>query len=235
MSELFASMFFVDVVKFTAYTAVEMGRAALSEEQVSRFREQIVTVATRLFASRGYEGVTMRALAAELGCSPMTPYRYFRDREAIFAAARTAAYDDFSSAQRTSASAQATPAERLLALGRAYVRFALEHPHAYRLMFGLGQPDPDGFPDLRLAELGAWSLLRRTIGEAVSAGALRGDPAVLAHIFWAGVHGLVSLYLAGKLVFGTELDELVEPMLQTLFRGNLPESSMPQIDRRSSS
>ena len=42
----------------------------------------------------------MRQLADDLGCSPMTPYRYFRDKDAILAAVRAAAFDRFAAALR---------------------------------------------------------------------------------------------------------------------------------------
>ena len=80
-------------------------------------------------------------------------------------------------------------AARLLALGKAYVDFALAEPHAYRLMFELGQPDPDGHPELREAELRAWAPLREAVRAAVEAGRLRGDVDLLAHGFWLGTAG----------------------------------------------
>jgi AcrR family transcriptional regulator len=69
-----------------------MPRAALRDDEIEAFREGLCRAATRLFAERGHAGVTLRALAAELGCSPMTPYRYFRDKDEIFAAVRAHAY-----------------------------------------------------------------------------------------------------------------------------------------------
>ena len=57
-----------------------MPRAALSDHEVERFRDELCRVATLRFAEHGYGGVTLRALAAELGCSPMTPYRYFENK-----------------------------------------------------------------------------------------------------------------------------------------------------------
>jgi hypothetical protein len=87
-------------------------------------------------------------------------------------------------------------------------------------MFELGQPDPDGYPELRDAELRAWAPLRGGVGAAVAAGALAGDPDEIAHVFWGGVHGVVSLHLAGKLVFGRSLETVLEPMLRTLSEGN---------------
>lgn len=197
----------------------------LSEREVGRFRERLVEVAGRLFAERGYEGVTLRAIAGELGCSAMTPYRYFRDKGEIFAAVRSAAYTHFAQVQETALASSEEPVERLSALGYAYVRFAAEHPHPYRLMFGLSQPDPDGYPELREAELRSWQPLRGAIGEMAAEGLIEGDPDTVAHVFWCGVHGLASLHLAGKLALGRDLEDLLVPMLHTLLRGNRPPPS----------
>lgn len=197
-----------------------MPRAALSSEQIDEFRERLVEAATRLFAQHGYDGVTLRGIASELGCSPMTPYRYFEDKAEIFAAVRTAAFSSFADAQAACCADGGEPLEILTALGHAYVQFALDHPDAYRLMFELGQPNPDGFPELQAASIRAISSLRDWMGRAVDAGIVAGDPDILTPVFWSGMHGLVSLHLAGKLVFGASIDQLLEPVLQTLFLGN---------------
>ncbi|MDB5447081.1 MAG: transcriptional regulator, TetR family, partial [Phenylobacterium sp.] len=47
----------------------------LTDTDVADFRERLCAAAERLFAAKGLDGVTMRQLAAELGVSPMTPYR----------------------------------------------------------------------------------------------------------------------------------------------------------------
>ena len=65
----------------------------LSDEAVGEFREKLVDAAERLFGQHGLEAVTMRQLAAELGVSPMTPYRYFADKDAILAAVRARAFN----------------------------------------------------------------------------------------------------------------------------------------------
>jgi AcrR family transcriptional regulator len=196
-------------------------RAALQPNEIELYRERLTEVASRLFGERGYEGVTLRAIARELGCSPMTPYRYFRDKREIFAAVRGAAHARFAEAQERALASATNPLERLGALGSTYVRFALEDPRTYRLMFELDQPDPDGFPSLRDAEMRSWAPLRSAVTEVIRSGLLDGDPETVAHVFWAGVHGIVSLHLAGKLAMGQTIDDLLQPMLETLLRGNL--------------
>ena len=66
-----------------------MPRPALSQTEIADYRDEICAVAERLFAEQGYPGVTLRAIATELGVSAMAPYRYFRGKEDIFAAVRT--------------------------------------------------------------------------------------------------------------------------------------------------
>jgi AcrR family transcriptional regulator len=195
----------------------------LSPEDVASFRERLCHVAERQFAERGFDGVSLRTITDELGCSRMTPYRYFEDKAEIYAAVRASAYERFSTAQEEAMASGEGAVGRLTELGRAYVSFAIEAPHAYRLMFELAQPDPGEHPELRVAEGRAWAPIRDGIQALVDDGVLAGDAVVLAHTFWSGVHGIVSLHLAGKLSHGLALEELVQPMLRQLFRGALPD------------
>src|SRR5512136_1456942 len=109
----------------------------LSETDVADFRERLCEAAERLFAEKGPEAVTMRQLAAELGVSPMTPYRYFQDKDDILAAVRANRFADALEGARAKAG---TARAKGAAVGEAYLDFAFEHPHTYKLMFDLDQP-----------------------------------------------------------------------------------------------
>ncbi len=98
-------------------------------------------------------------------------------------------------------------------------------------MFELGQPDPDGHPELREAELRSWTPLRDAVRAAVDAGLLQGDVDLLAHGFWAGVHGLVSLHLAGKLAHGLDIAQLARPLLSQLVVGGVAREPRIEEDR----
>jgi AcrR family transcriptional regulator len=199
-------------------------RVALTEGEISAFRERICDAATRLFAEQGYEAVTLRAIAAAVGCSPMTPYRYFSNKDEIFTLVRAEAFRRFAEHTEAVAERIEDPVPRLAALGRAYIDFALSEPDSYRIMFELRQGDAAEHPELLSVGLRSWWPIREAVADAVDAGVLRGDPDTLAHLAWAGVHGLVSLELAGKLRLGRELRALVDPMMDTFFRGNVAAS-----------
>jgi AcrR family transcriptional regulator len=186
-----------------------MSRAALTVTDVEAFRRKTVRAATRLFAARGYEAVTLRAIATELGTSPMAPYRYFANKAEIFAMVRAEAYRRFASDQETAFRGADDPVERLLRLREAYVRFALRHPDEYRVMFELHQEPEDRYPRLAAESHRAFAALEEAVRLAVEARVLEGDATTVAHLLWASLHGVVSLHLAGKLTVGRTLEALL--------------------------
>lgn len=211
-----------------------MPRTALSDAAIADFRDQLCAVAERLFAERGYPGVTLRALASELGVSPMTPYRYFRDKDDIFAAVRAAGFRRFADAQEAAYAADDDPERRLRALARSYVEFARREPHAYRIMFEMNPlTGVEQYPDLVAQQARGWEPLLRAVTAAIDSGMLAGDATHLAHVFWAGVHGIVSLHLAGTYArHGEDVDHIVDAMETTLFEGNRARRTPARAQRR---
>ncbi len=200
----------------------------LSAGEVDAFRVRLCAVAQRRFARHGTDGVSMRGLADELGCSPMTPYRYFRDTDEILAAVRAAAFDRFADALEAAvrdnesdlrAAGQAT--------GEAYVRFALDDPEAYRLMFDLSQPHQERYPDLVRASARARQMMSAALEGLVKAGIFAGDPQVLGCVFWATMHGLVVLHLAGKLPETPDFETIRLEAMRLLVTGARVGASLP--------
>ena len=194
---------------------------ALSKAEVSDFRERLCEAATRLFAERGLEGLTLRELAAELGVSPMTPYRYFHDKDEMIAAVRVRAFTRFSETLEAAFAKPGDQIARANAAGEAYIRFALGDPASYRLMFDLTQPD-DKYPELSEAANRARLTMTRHIHPLVKAGILKGDPDVIGHVFWATLHGAIMLQLANKLDPACDLRKILDEAFRALTTGFAP-------------
>jgi len=174
----------------------------LSDTDVADFRERLCEAAERLFAERGPDAVTMRQLAADLGVSPMTPYRYFEDKDDILAAVRTNGFNRFAEAleiARASADGARAIGE---AVGLAYVTFALENPHSYKLMFDFNQPHAEKYPELVAAGLRAQKTMTGYVQDALAEGLMSGDPVQIGLMNWAAIHGAVILELSGMLPAG---------------------------------
>ena len=191
----------------------------LTNDDVADFRERLCEVAERLFAEQGPQAVSMRQLAAELGVSPMTPYRYFKDKDDILAAVRASGFDRFAGALEAAHASAVDPNARGAAVGEAYVRFALENPAAYRLMFDLEQPTEADHPDLVRATARARATLTDFVGALVRDGLIDGDPTEVSLIFWAAIHGLIVLRLAGKLPAEISFEHLRATLVSTLVWG----------------
>src|SRR5271163_4797731 len=128
----------------------------LSNTDIDAFRARLCDVAEKQFAEHGPDGVTMRELADALGVSSMTPYRYFKDKDAILAAVRTRAFNKFAAAMESARQNIGKP-------GNAYLDFALAHPAPYRMMFDISQPTFADYPQL----VAAMDRARRTMGQGL--------------------------------------------------------------------
>lgn len=199
-----------------------MGRRPLSAEEMEAFRSRLVEVAIGLFAEHGHRSVSVRQIAREMDCSPMTPYRYFEDRAEILAAVRDCCFGHMADMQDDGLARATTPIGAVRALFRASIDFSIERPSEYRIMFGLDQAPP-GRPDHLLeGERRVWHNVRGCVADAVESGDLVGDPVTLAHLFMVSTHGLMTMNLAGRLDVGRKIDDLVEPLLEALIAGCSP-------------
>ncbi len=111
------------------------GRPPLSHDQLAQTRDTIAAAARRVFLAEGYESVSMRRLAREVGCTPMAIYTYYDSKIDILRKLWADVFEAvFAEVERAGAKSKA-PAARLKAMCRAYVRYWLEHRDHYRMVF----------------------------------------------------------------------------------------------------
>jgi AcrR family transcriptional regulator len=188
----------------------------LTETDVADFRERLCDVATDIYIEKGLEGLNMRELAARLGVSAMTPYRYFKDKDEILSAIRTRAFNRFADRLEKTLAESGAPPEKSDAIAKAYVRFALEQSCCYRLMFDLSCPrleEPE--PELLAAEQRARAILTSHARAMVKQGFFKGDPELIGPVLWSGLHGVATLHLSGALD-GKEFQATLSETLRVL-------------------
>jgi AcrR family transcriptional regulator len=155
-------------------------------------RPALVRAAMELLEESGETALSLRAVARRAGVSPAAPYRHYADREALVSAIAGIGYRELADRLAAAHPSPSTP-EQLASVATAYVRFALERPALFRIMFG--EPcDRDN--DERVAATTAVSAYVHSIAQRTFPQA---DPEALATAIWALVHGLAFLYLDGKL------------------------------------
>ncbi|MET0250408.1 MAG: TetR/AcrR family transcriptional regulator [Sphingobium sp.] len=192
----------------------------LTDAQISEARDRIVAVAERMIVEGGAETLSMHGIARQMGWTATALYRYFDSKEAVVAAARVAAYDRLSSRLEAATAGPGDAWARSRAVGDAYLGFAMDDPYAYRLLFSMSQPDPQRYPDLVAAMQRSRVNLTRYVEQLVEESDLDADPVMLAHLLWAGLHGLISLHMAGKTgPDAPSFEQMRREMMRHIFRG----------------
>lgn len=127
-------------------TTTTLGRPAISDAKRQRMRRDIADVAKRLFQKEGYAKISMRRIASEIGCSPMTLYKYYDAKVDVL---RTLWADVFRELFDR-LEAVSNQDGQLHGLGLTYVQYWLDHADYYRLVFisdGVTQSDVSVFLD----------------------------------------------------------------------------------------
>lgn len=160
-----------------------------------RLRERLLAETAVRVGEHGPDGVTVREVAAAAGTSTSAVYSLFGSREELLLALLAAAADDFGRDQQ-SVPETADPTADLTALAHAYRRWALAHPHWYRVLFGGAVPCPPEAADQVGQTMGP---LLRTVARCRGEDAGPPSPGTLTQALacWSLVHGWVGLELQG--------------------------------------
>jgi AcrR family transcriptional regulator len=149
-----------------ARTARERARAQLIRD--------ITDIARRQLASDGAGGLSLRAIAREMGMVSSAIHRYFPTKEALLTALIIDGYNALGEAvERAEAACDRTDfTGRWLAVCRAVRDWALAHPHEYALLYGSPVPGYEAPQDTVDPAIRDTAVMGRVISEAHRAGAL---------------------------------------------------------------
>jgi AcrR family transcriptional regulator len=149
-------------------------------------RAVILAEAAVLVAERGADGISLRELARSAGVSHAAPAHHFTDRRGLFTALAAEGFRLL-----TAALTEARP--QFIDAAKAYVRFALDHPGHYEVMFDKSLYD-ERDPEVVAAAAAAGAELDRGVGTLADPHA-KADPAGAALAAWSLVHGFAQLWL----------------------------------------
>lgn len=118
------------------------GELGLRERRREATLAEIKQVAVRQLVTAGPAGLSLRGVAREVGVSVQALYHYFDSRDALVTALVTDAHRALASAVASAAAerADAPPVERVVAVGLAYRRWAVEHRGPFLLAYGTPLP-----------------------------------------------------------------------------------------------
>jgi AcrR family transcriptional regulator len=195
-------------------------RSRARRGQGDRLRDEIVAATADLLEQAGdQDAVSIRAIADAVGVSPPSIYLHFPDKTALLFAVCAARFRELDQVMEAAAAPAIDPLDEIRRRGAAYIRFGLEHPEQYRILF-MGREEPMGFSEEHLADASAFDHMVEAVTRAMRAGLVAdGDPAVVTIGLWAAVHGLTSLLIAKPDFPWPPVEELTEQVLRMCSQG----------------
>ena len=159
-------------------------------------RQRLIAEARDQYLAHGLESLSLREVARRVGISPAGVYRHFNGRDALLDEVCAEGFRVFGSYLVRALDAK-DPRGRLAKSAEMYLRFAIDNPRDYRVIF---MSEKRGDRDRPPTPGPTFQFLVDRVRECIDAGVLRkGDPVEIAVIVWSHVHGLVSLRLCGQL------------------------------------
>ncbi|MFN3229925.1 MAG: TetR/AcrR family transcriptional regulator [Asticcacaulis sp.] len=184
-------------------------------------RGEILAAAERIFVEYGYEGATIRKIADEVGVSSTALYMHFRDKSEILLEICRESFERLIEGVMELALSDMPVRDRIRAMMKSYIAFGLENPNSYRLIY-LTRPQEanEGASDVA-RDLGG-PLFRQfmdTVAQYAEAYPLTVSHRAATEILWAGIHGLVSLYITKPYFEWSDPAALQDQMVDTLLSG----------------
>ena len=163
-------------------------------------RRALIEQALRTIDAAGAEGLTLRGVGAALGVSRTALYRHFADKEALLAAVAREGFRLLREALLEAWEQDGRGAAGFEAMGAAYLRFAIDHPSHYRVMFGRFVESGERDAELESEAEGAFGALVDALIALQRDGLARADdPLLQARFVWSVTHGIAMLVIDGQL------------------------------------
>lgn len=176
-----------------------------TEERKNREREEmqklILKTAMKLFLDDGIENVSLRRIAEKIEYSPAAIYSYYKDKSEIVMALHNEGFEKLYALQ-LSLEGISDPLEKLMQMGRIYIKFALENPDYYDLMF-IAKGIRDKICEKNKWEAGerSYNYFRENIKQCIEQEYfIKSDVDAVTFVFWSIVHGMASLIIRGRCV-----------------------------------
>jgi AcrR family transcriptional regulator len=186
---------------FSMATAENQARPRNKRGSGARLHDDIVQAARTLLEQTGRnDAVTLRAVARVAGVTAPSIYAHFADRDEILLAVIERTFAELATALRPTAASPEPPVPALYSVCRAYLDFADQHPHLYRVLFERHHNAPDdtvqGHNDVAtMIGADAFEVLLHAVRACIEAGQSTESSAPAATIrAWVALHGMATLH-----------------------------------------
>ncbi|MFF2556459.1 TetR/AcrR family transcriptional regulator [Nocardia sp. NPDC058058] len=181
-------------------------------------RAELLRRAESLLRRSGVDGLSLRQLARDTGVSHAAPSRHFRDKQALLDALAAAGFERLGTSFEQAAD-NGTLLERITAVAREYLRFAIDNPELLAVMFARKQRQT---PDIQAAVAQALAMPIAMITDGQEQGeVVAGDARRICLSAMAALQGLAT-FVGSGFVAAEDADGLFEETVTHMLDGLRP-------------
>lgn len=181
-----------------------MGRR--NEHSREQQREMAIAAAELILVKDGFAGLSMRKVADAIGYTVGNLYLLFQNQDDLLATINERTTDAVYAHLRDAVEPVKSPAERLKVLAHAYIDYARQHPHRFRMMFEHSLPlemHPRETAEKRIQRM--FELVESSLAPLLPPKAGK-QLRMAAATLWSGIHGVCMLAVTGKLKWSGTTD-----------------------------
>ena len=153
-------------------------------------KEQFAAIAWDICKAQSWQKVNMRRVAQEAGVSNNAFYRHFKDKNDLKAELMRRGFETLNEGMKDLTN-------NFSSYGAHYIRFGLDYPHIYDLMFGNTDLDMSLYPELEALSDASFSGIVEGL-KAFMPDESDNDIMIKAYDVWASVHGIVLILRRSK-------------------------------------
>lgn len=135
--------------------------------------------------------ISLRQVADLAGVSHTAIYRHFKNREQLLEVMACYGFERLAHIQKRAFDKESSNEEGLIRLGLAYIKFATNHPHYYKIMFMTKREHPSF--ELKRSQVKSYLVLLNSCKTYLVSKKILKDPRVYALMCWSLVHGYSNL------------------------------------------
>ena len=165
------------------------------QRRAQNTKQAILDAAREIISERGVYGLSLREIARRIDYSPAGLYEYFGSKDEIILAVLEEGFERFA-VYLSAVPMTLSPGEYLAELGTAYIRFALQNPQHFFLIFNtpnLSKPDQQE----DIVASGTHNMLVSAVRRAIDSGDIAAHyrEEDVAFGCWSLVHGMATLMI----------------------------------------
>src|SRR5947209_7556733 len=174
------------------------------ERERAARRRLIIGTARKLAEAEGWDAVTTRRLSSEIEYSQPVLYKHFAGMEQIADAVALDGFAELAGVIGAAYCGTDAASDTLARIGQAYLDFARDNPAVYDAMFTRTTALRFAAQDTPSQLTAAFAALHQAVGMVAD----EQDTDTVTEVFWAALHGMVTLSRTGRLRPAYDSDRL---------------------------